>query len=244
MIYSSEDPEAFLVEISDLDHHPPPAEIADVLPALRTIVAWARDYLSVPHSELGREGPVCPFVPKALEFQTFYLAVRRGNDFDREALEASILRCRDWFLALKPNRGPERVYKTILNLFPDLEPSRWVEVIDGTQERLKPRFVPQGLMIGEFHSIPPSKAGLWNPDFRPLQAPVPMLAIRHLVPTDFWFLRHERGLVEEYLRLFGDNLNPRVAGAVREAAERFGLELPAQVNGAREMAAREVVVAR
>jgi hypothetical protein len=66
-------------------------------------------------------------------------------------------------------------------------------------------------------------AGLWNEDFRPLRCPLPMLAIRHMVPTDFAFLKGKRELMETYLAAFGDTVPAALAEQVHAAAVRFGL---------------------
>jgi len=70
-------------------------------------------------------------------------------------------------------------------------------------------FVENGLMIGQFHPLPPVEGGLWTKDFRPLRCPVPLLAIRHMVPTDLPFLTRDRRLLDGYYRVFGDDLPPR-----------------------------------
>ena len=91
-----------------------------------------------------------------------------------------------------------------------------IEAID-----LKREDVRKGLMIGEFHDGPPPKPGLWNPDFRPLRSPVPLLAIRHMVPTDFPFLRDDDTTVAAYLQRFGDRVPTHLREHVRAAADRL-----------------------
>jgi Cys-tRNA(Pro) deacylase len=153
----------------------------------------------------------------------FYLTVCRGADLERADVERTLMRYRDRFLALEPREGPEAAFKTILILFPDLRAEDVPELIEGTQESLKLFYVEKGLMIGEFHFGPPKKAGLWNPDFRPLQSPVPMLVIRNMVPTDFAFLRGERGLVQTYLSRFHHSVPAHLREEVRAVAEKFGI---------------------
>ncbi|MEO0867043.1 MAG: DUF6875 domain-containing protein, partial [Cyanobacteria bacterium J06642_11] len=58
---------------------------------------------------------------------------------------------------------------------------------DRIQRRLKPFFVEKRLMLGEFYPGNQSP-GLHNPDFRPLQSPVPMLVIRSMTEPDLPFL--------------------------------------------------------
>ena len=63
-------------------------------------------------------------------------------------------------------------------------------------------------MLGEFHSGPPAKGGLWNPDFRPLHSPVPLLAVRHMVATDLPFLIDDAAALRSYLERFGSTAPP------------------------------------
>lgn len=223
MLVWNKDPSYRLVELSDLDADPPPTEIADDLEPLRTIARWSREYLSRPHPDLGREGPVCPYAEGSRRKGTFFMAVRRGNHLDVEEIQTTLLAHRDWFLELEPREGSDSYFKTILILFPDLDQNEVTELIDGVQERLKPDYVQEGLMLGEFHSGPPDKAGLWNPDFRPLASPVPMLVIRNMVATDFGFLKHDPELASCYLKRFGEYIPAHIRGEVQATIERFGL---------------------
>jgi len=223
MLSWQEDPDLFLVELPDLLLETPPERIAGSVDPLRRIVAWAEEYLCRPHPELGREGPVCTFVQVAMKKGLFFLTVCRDRELDRPAIERTLVRYRDRFLAIAPQEGPDVAFKTILILFPDLRQEDVPALIEGTQESLKPFYVEKGLMIGEFHAGPPKKAGLWNPDFRPLRSPVPMLVIRNMVPTDFAFLREDRELVATYLSRFRDSVPAHLRDDVRQAAERFGI---------------------
>jgi hypothetical protein len=223
MLILPQDPRCFLAELSDLNERPPPALIAGSIGPLRQIADWARSYLCEPHAELGRPGPVCPYTPSSLQSGLFYLTFRRGADLRAEDIVASLRTYRDWFLELPPRRGSLALLKTILMLFPDLAAEDLPRLIEGTQALLRPEYVARGLMIGEFHSGPPGKAGLWNPDFRPLYSPVPMLVIRHMVPTDFVFLRDDPEMTRWYLERYGNEVPPRLVAEVRLTARRYGL---------------------
>ncbi|WP_433273626.1 DUF6875 domain-containing protein [Actinosynnema sp. CS-041913] len=198
----------------------PDAVAAHELP-LRTVFEWAGDYLCAPHPELGRRGDVCPFTDTSLQRGLFFLSVHAGKPTSADELAELLLHYRDWFDELEPRTGASAQFKTIIVLFPDLTgPEEWA-VVDRTQELLKPEYTRNGLMVGEFHPGPPDKAGLWNPGFRPLSSPVPMLAIRHMVPTDFPFLRDDDATLAAYLRRFGDRVPMHLRGDVRAAADRL-----------------------
>ena len=160
-----------------------------------------------------------------------------GVPDDTDAVAGAVLGYRDWFAELEPRTGPQAELKTILILFPDLPAAAMPELIDRTQSALKPAFVPNGLMIGEFHPTPPEQPGLWNPDFRPLRSPVPLLAIRQMVPSDLPFLADDRDYLTAYLRQFGDQVPARCRPQLEAALARFGLAdsgrgLPAEVTSA------------
>ena len=213
----------FVVELSDLRRDMPPERIAGSIEPLRQIVTWAEEYLCRPHPELGREGPVCPYVQLAMKKGLFFLTVCRGRDLDRDGIEGALMGYRDWFLEMEPRKGPDAAFKTILILFPDLLPDDVPGLIEETQERLKGSYVEKGLMLGEFHEGPPRKAGLWNTEFRPLRSPVPMLVIRNMVPTDFAFLRHDKRYVETYLARYRDGVPAHLREEVRRVAMGFGI---------------------
>lgn len=220
-------PGRFLFEPADLEQGEPPEALLPFVDPLTTIVDWARRFLCRPHPELGRRGPVCPYVEASMHKCLFFLAVIPGADLLQQEVEQAILGFRDWFLDLPPHDGePDAGLKTILVLFPDLPKEEVVELIDFTQERLKRQFVEHKLMVGEFHAGPPQKAGLWNPDFRPLAAPLSMLVVRHMVPTDFAFLRDDPQFLRAFLRFYRHQVPAHIRTEVRQAAARFGFYLP------------------
>ncbi|MEM1206334.1 MAG: YbaK/EbsC family protein [Acidobacteriota bacterium] len=215
--------ELFLLEPGDLCDGCLPAAALDAHGALDEIVSWAKTYLCNPHPELGRDGPVCPYVQGSMRKRAFYLTVYPGADLSPEDVEQRLAILRDWFQELSPSEGSQRIFQTVLCLFPDLSRDAVRITIDAVQDRLKPSYVEQGLMLGEFHDGPPDKAGLWNPDFRPLSAPIPMLVVRNMVATDFAFLKDDRDMMRHYLSRFGADLPAHLRADVAEAARRWQL---------------------
>ncbi|HEX5542764.1 MAG TPA: hypothetical protein VFX60_14580 [Micromonospora sp.] len=221
-------PACVLIRERDLDDEADHPALVGIVDKLRGMFSWAREYLSRPHAELGRKGPVCPFVQGAMERERFYLAVYRGTALQGDDLNDELMIYRDWFRVLPPTDGPAAQFKTILLTLPDVSGPAANALVDAIQQRLKPRYVADGLMIGEFHDGPPDKGGLWNPDFRPLRSPLPLLAIRHMVPSDFPFLAGDPAFLTAYLRMFGDVVPAALRPRVAAAANAFGLSLPAQ----------------
>lgn len=179
-------------------------------------ICYFREFLAKGHADLGRRGPICPFVPKALKQDLLYLSVVRtgGKPTTVKEVEGAAKQFLTRYSQLEPRQGRMEVYKAVLLIFPDVSLSRASECIDQVQATLKPEFVRQGLMIGEFHKNN-NASGLRNPDFFPLRTPTPCLAIRRIVATDLAFLdlsKYARDVREEflecYLRQFDTAANP------------------------------------
>ena len=221
------DPRLYLVQPSDLRRDPLPDRVAENLEPLSRVLQWADDYLCRPHPEIGRPGAVCPFTRPALKKDLLFLTVYPGADLDQDEVVDVVRRYRDWFLQLEPATLPAAQYKFIGIIFPDIPESGYQDLIEAAQARLKAEYVSLGVMIGEFHPGPPKQAGLWNENFRPLKSPLPILGTRHMVPTDFPFLKDDYDHVAGYLERFRDALPLRMYGQIKEAADRFGLDMPA-----------------
>ena len=197
--------------------------------------AWVKNYLARPHKDLGRPGTVCPFAPEALMRDSIRVAVVRLTRHAESEIEAAVDHFRQVFHELEPSSGDGAIYKAILMAFPDVSLADAPRLIDVCKERLKPEFVREGLMLGEFHELNESP-GLHNPDFRPLRCPVPLLAIRHMVYSDIVFLNRPTDPIDRRIRFLEAYLNPRNAlrPQDREAANLFLAEL-------RQIAAAEPV---
>ena len=69
----------FLLE--DLEDDGSTSALADGdLAALQSVAHWIKTFVVRPHKDLGRAGPVCPFVPGALERKTLWLAPEQIAD--------------------------------------------------------------------------------------------------------------------------------------------------------------------
>mgnify|MGYP000872252309 FL=1 len=143
-------------------------------------------FFGAPHPDLGRSGPVCPFVPESLKQDSFYIAVASGVS-DREKIKACVESVSAVFKNLEPRDGRSAIFKSLMIVFPDVKAADYESSIDAVQAELKSEFVRQGLMVGQFH--PDQKeTGLHSTAFHPFRAPLPALAIRHMHPADIVFL--------------------------------------------------------
>jgi hypothetical protein len=195
--------------------------------AYKTILEWTRAFLCRPHVDLGREGPVCPFTQPSLNQKLFWVTMIRGSEINQLQAGQAIEYYRDLFLELEPKTGPASTLKAILILFPDITHEKASVDMEALQKRLKPDFVKKGLMIGQFYKGCP-ESGLWSDSFRPLQSPLPLLAIRNMVPSDFPFLHGKRGnegMLISYLNRFGTRIPPEVKDFMVRALQSSNLSL-------------------
>lgn len=199
-----------LTRASEVVADPPPAHLApsDVT-AMKTVAQWAVSYLCQPHPELGREGPVCPFTRPSLERDVFWLTVCNVGTIAGPEVYQATRALAEVFVHLEPTTTSESRFKTVLVIFPRLVDK---SEVDDLQRRLKSTFVQEGLMVGQFHDEC-EEPGLWNPNFPALRSPLPLLAIRHMVTSDFAFLTADPAWIASYLARFA----PEVPGHVRKS---------------------------
>ncbi len=170
---------------------------------------WVADYLTQPNVDLGRAGPVCPFARPSLDRDLLWVASVRGRSPAFTPVVAMLHEFRSIFRALLPDSGPDALLKAALIAFPDVVD---YTLIDRVQRTLKPDYVAAGLMVGQFyHGC--QEPGLWNDGFHPLQSPIPLIAVRHMVSSDFPFLNNNPEWIEAYLRHFA----PTIPSPVRAA---------------------------
>ncbi|MER7672772.1 DUF6875 domain-containing protein [Kitasatospora sp. NPDC096128] len=184
--------------------HPEAAEVLD----------WARQFLTTAHPDLGRSGPVCPYTQPSLRRGLFHLAVAdadagggEGTGADLPALVGELREHYDRLLARLDEEG-DRELLTVLLVLPRLDRADST-ALDELQRKAKDEFVEQGLMIGQFHPVC-EEPGLWNGAFRPLRAPVPLLAVRKLLVFDLPFLVGDQSHLTHYLARFAPQVPARI----------------------------------
>lgn len=175
--------------------------------ALAELVAWVESYLMREHPDLGRTGAVCPFTRQAARVDTVRLAICPAGPDEEERSFALI---RGSFGALDAIPCPPGMahFRTVVVGFPNCAGERGVAMLQRVQKRHKVHSLSCGKMIGLMHDASDAP-GLWNRDFRPLRAPLPVLAIRHMVEHDAPFAARHPLLLLSYLAHF------RLAGARR-----------------------------
>ncbi len=150
---------------------------------------WTREFLMSDHPELGRDGNVCPFTAFGARIDTLRFGASDAKARDADRIRRELLAAFDQFDQI-PHPGNMGVYRAVLIAFPNCADDDGVKTLSRVQKSLRLTSFMRGRMIGVFHANA-SEPGLWNKDFRPLRAPLPLVAIRSLVAADLAFvLRH------------------------------------------------------
>jgi heptaprenyl diphosphate synthase len=167
-----------------------------------TMHTWLSDYVARPNPEIGRKGPVCPFIPPAMRADAIDYVFRydlAGNseedlfsellgefeDFDRTAEPASLTRTS---LASR------------LVVLPYGDATTWL-AIDNIYESLKDAAVMRGLMVAQFHPNCDVRA-VRNEAFRIARSPMAAIAIRRMAPHDILFLTNSAARFQQYEERF------------------------------------------
>lgn len=172
-----------------------------ILKKMITMNAWAATYLSNPHESLGRKGPVCPFVPKAIKkqslFMTYHLCPKNTSIDDIQYIMQAY---RQHF----KQSNLDKSYHALMIVFihPNNESTQLSTMIDHAQQKLKPLFLKEGIIIGQFFEGCPVQ-GIHNEQFRPFNAPVPILGIRKFMPQDLVFITDTSEHMQLYINEFG-----------------------------------------
>ena len=170
-----------------------------------------------PHKDLGRAGPVCPFVPGALERKTLWLAPEQIADRGVPDVVELISGYQRLFLDTQPVGGDDAIYKVIVVVFTDLSADRAPGVFDEVLQDLAVRsYVEDGIVFGPFYEGNEGTA-IYNASFRPFQSPVPFLFVRHGVISDWKFFLDD----EEWLNLWAHRCGESGTQALAEELRRL-----------------------
>jgi hypothetical protein len=176
-------------------------------PTLAVLVDWVETYLMSAHADLGRTGAVCPFTRQAAKLDTVRLGISTATASDEDAAFTAVNRSFADLDAI-PAQASLQHFRTVILGFPGCADPAGTAMLQRVQKRLKFASLRRLRMIGLMH--PDSEApGLWNPQFRPLRAPFPVVAVRHMVEHDAPFAARHPLLMLPYLARF------RMAGARR-----------------------------
>jgi hypothetical protein len=173
--------------------------------ALHAVADWIKTYVVKPHKDLGRSGPVCPFVPGALERKTLWLVPEQVAGRDAPAVVQLMNRYKSLFLHTQPTDGDDTIYKVIVVVFTDLSADRAKDLFGEVLQNLAvPSYAEDGILFGPFYEGNEGTA-IYNSGFRPFQSPVPFLFVRHGVISDWKFFLDNENWVNLWARRFGES---------------------------------------
>ena len=192
------------------------------LAALEAVADWIKTYVVKPHKDLGRAGPVCPFVPEALERKTLWLAPEQIADRDMPDVIELINGYQRLFLDAQPTDGDDANYKVIVVVFSDLSADRAQGVFDDVLQQLAvPSYVEDGIVFGPFYEGHQGTA-LYNSNFRPFRSPVPFLFVRQGVISDWKFFLDNQDWLNLWAHRFGEPAVHALAEELRRLPWRVG----------------------
>ncbi len=185
--------------------------------ALRAVAGWIKTFIIRPHDELGRPGPVCPFVPGSVERQTLWLApeqigdggvphvVELINGYKRRLLDEGA----------GPTDGDGTNDNVIVVVLVDLPAERAEGVLDDVLQHIAvPSYVEDGIVFGPFYNGNQATA-IYNNGFRPFQSPVPFIFVRHGVVSDWKFFVDKEDWLTLWARRFGERGVSALAAELR-----------------------------
>jgi hypothetical protein len=180
--------------------------------ALQEMTDWTRSFLMRDHAELGRDGNVCPFTSMGARMDTLRFGMSEATPKDISRIKAELLEIFGQFDEI-PHPRKMGIYRAIMIAFPNCREPEGIAALASVQKSLRFLSFRKTRMIG---LIDPQAdaAGLWNPHFRPLRSPVPIIALRSLVVQDAAFVLRHPLLAPAYL------LNFPLSGP-RQLAERM-----------------------
>ena len=214
---------ASLFLLEDLEDVSRTSELAESeLAALQAVADWINIFVAAPHKDLGRTGPVCPFVPGSLERKTLWLASEQIADRDVPAVVELMNGYIRRLLDAQPTDGDDTKYKVIVVVFPDLPADRAQGVFDDVLQQLAvPSYAQDGILFGPFYEGNEGTA-IYNSSFRPFTSPVPFLFVRLGVISDWKFFLDNEDMLNLWARRFGESGVHALANELRRLPWREG----------------------
>ncbi len=145
---------------------------AGLIRSYQIIADWVRTFLMREHPDLGRSGDVCPFTTQAVRLDTVRISMCAATSVDISVLKAAMRRALREFAAI-PCRQSMRHFRAVIVGFPNINDASGLAALKKVQKQLNLYCLLRGIMIARFHPEA-DDPGLWNPQFRPLRAPIPM----------------------------------------------------------------------
>jgi hypothetical protein len=183
--------------------------------ALRAVADWTKSFVARPNRDLGRAGPVCPFVPVAWEHKTLWFAAELSAGRSAPDVIQLIDGYKRLLLAAQPVDGDDASNKSIVVVFTDLPAGQAKDFFGGVLQQIGvPSYVDDGLVMGPFYEGNDG-AAIYNPNFRPFTSPVPFLLMRRAVISDWKFFLNNEDWFRLWARRYGEAAVEALADELR-----------------------------
>lgn len=172
--------------------------------ALRAVAEFIDSFVARPNENLGRAGPVCPFVGGARAAKTLWLAPERTTGRSIPDTVELVDGYKRLLLGAQPVDGDDANYKAIVVVFTDLPLDRAKAYFGALLPQvLVPSYVHDGLALGGSYEGDET-GGIYNPSFHPFTSPVPFLLIRPTVDSDWKFFLDDPDWLNRWAHRFGE----------------------------------------
>jgi hypothetical protein len=196
------------------------------LAALRAVADWIERFVVMPHEDLGRAGPVCPFVPEALQRKTLWLVSEQIAGRSVADVVELMNGYKTQLLHTQPTDGDGASYKVIVVVFTDLLADRAKALFDEILKELAvPSYEEHGILFGPFYEGNDGTA-IYNSGFRPFQSPAPLLFVRHGVISDWKFFLEDDAWLDRWAHRYGESAVRALAEELRRTRWREGPRVP------------------
>ncbi len=183
--------------------------------ALQATADWIRSYVLKPHPEIGRPGPVCPYLPVSVQRQELWLAAEHVGDGDVSDVIEIVNGYKRRLLDAGTGPGDDANLRVIVVVFPDLPAERAPDVFDGVMQQISvPSYAEDGIIFGPYYDGNQATA-VYNNGFRPFESPVPFLFVRHTVVGDWKFFLDQPEWFGHWAHRFGESATHALADELR-----------------------------
>jgi hypothetical protein len=166
--------------------------------AYRKVSAWIDTHLAHSHP-FGQRGRICPGLPLSIERSALWFAHIVLKKSKAEAVK-QILPWARRFIETPPTTSPEKDVKAIILVLPHFEDHER-GLLQEIKNASKPYFVRCGLMLGTFN---PRADRYDSENDWPPRSPIPIIAVRHMIQSDYRFLGTSKMCRREYESRFGE----------------------------------------
>jgi hypothetical protein len=184
---------------------------------LTQLMDWLEAYPMSSHTQLGRTGTVCPFVKQSARLNILRVSVSQAGPADEEAVYDMIKASFAEIERMDAPEGKERLRTAVIG-YPNCGGPEGIAMLGRVFHRFKYYTLLRFRMMAFFHADS-QIGGLWNHDFKPMRAPMPLLGVRYMIEQDAVFAAKHKIMLAPYLLRFGPAGARRLGAYYRQAGK-------------------------